>query len=83
MNDTSPRAAALVLRLLDRKSPSECVEMMGGMFEASRAFMTSALTRDGIIVGTLEWRLALLERTYGGDISSRHRQQLIERWSRR
>jgi hypothetical protein len=83
MNDTSPRAAAIVQKLLDAQTPAECVEMMGGMFQAARAFMTSALLREGIIEGTVEWKFAVLDRTYGAESSPQHRQSLIDHWPRK
>jgi len=44
--------------------------------------MRSALVQKGLERGTVEWNLAILDRTYGDEISPTHRRQLIERWSR-
>ena len=82
MNDTSPRADALVLALLKRKTPTERFAMTCDMFAASRAFMESALAEQGLDRGSVEWKLAILDRTYGEEISPTHRRRLIERWSR-
>ncbi len=81
MNDTTPRAEALVLSLLKKKSPHERLAMMGDMFAAAQSFMHSALTEQGLIEGTLPWKLAILDRMYGTEISARLRQRIIERWS--
>lgn len=82
MNDTSPRAEALVLALLRAKTPLERFAMTCDMFNAARAFMESALVQQGLERGSVEWKLAILDRTYGDEISPAHRRQLVERWSR-
>lgn len=82
MNDTSPRAEALVLALLREKTPLERFAMTCDMFAAARVLMESALVEKGLERGSVEWKLAILDRTYGDEISSTHRRQLIERWSR-
>ncbi len=81
MNDTTPRAEALVLELLKKKTPAERLAMTGDMFAAARAFMEIGLRAEGLKEGTLAWKLAILDRTYGEEISQRLRQQLIARWS--
>lgn len=81
MNDTSPRAAALVLRLLRQRTPGQCVAMMSDMFQASRALMASALRAAGLEEHSLEWKLAVLDRTYGAEISARHRERLTRHWA--
>lgn len=81
MNDTSPRAAAMVLRLLRQRTPAQCVAMMSDMFQASRALMASALRAAGLTEHSLEWKLAVLDRTYGAEISARQRERLATRWA--
>lgn len=81
MNDTSPRVEALVLALLRKKTPEERFAMACDMFAASRAFMESALAEQGLERGSVEWKLAILDRTYGAEIAPAHRRRLIERWS--
>jgi hypothetical protein len=80
MNDTLPRAEALVRTLLLRRSGEERLKMGADMFSASRALMAASLREEGLVPGSVEWKLRLLERTYGSEISLGHRQRLLERW---
>ncbi len=81
MNDTSPRAEALVLRLLREKTPEERFLMMCGMWAASRAFMEAGLRAEGLVPDSVAWKVATLDRTYGSEISPKRRAQLIARWT--
>jgi hypothetical protein len=81
MNDTSPRAEALVLELLRKKTPEQRAAMAAEMFDAARASMESALRAEGLVPNSPGWKLALLDRTYGAEVSARLRAQLVARWS--
>ena len=80
MNDTLPRAEALVRTLLLKRSGEDRLKMAAGMFEASRAIMAASLREEGLQPGTAEWKLRLLDRTYGAEISPAVRRRLLERW---
>lgn len=80
MNDTLPRAEALVRTLLLRRSGEERLKMGADMFSASRALIAASLREEGLVPGSVAWKLRLLERTYGSEISPTHRQHLLERW---
>lgn len=80
MNDTLPRAEALVRTLLLRRSGEERLKMGADMFSASRALMAASLREEGLVPGSPEWKLRLLDRTYGSEISPAQRQRLLERW---
>lgn len=80
MNDAAPRTERLFIELA-RKTPAQRVAMGAQMFDAARALLEAALRKEGLTPGTLDWKLALLDRTYGSEISPRLRQRLIERWS--
>jgi hypothetical protein len=80
MNDTLPRAEALVRTLLLRRSGEERLKMGADMFSASRALIAASLLEQGLVPGSVEWKLRLLDRTYGSEISSAHRQCLLKRW---
>jgi hypothetical protein len=80
MNDTLPRAEALVRTLLLNRSGEERLKMAADMFAASRAIMAASLREEGLQPGTTEWKLRLLERTYGAEISPAVRRRLLERW---
>jgi hypothetical protein len=82
MNDTLPRAEALVRTLLLKRSGQERLKMAGDMFAASRALVAASLREEGLQPGSAEWKLRLLERTYGSEISSEVRRRLLERWHR-
>lgn len=81
MNDTLPRAEALVRTLLLRRSGEERLKMAADMFAASRALISASLRNEGLQPGSAEWKLRLLERTYGAEISPSVRRRLLERWS--
>jgi hypothetical protein len=81
MNDTSPKVDALVRELLLRKTPEERFRMVGEMFAATRAFMEMGLEAQGLKRGTAAWKLAILDRTYGDEISASQRARLIQRWT--
>lgn len=80
MNDTLPRAEALVKELMMKRSGEERLKMAAGMFSAARALMAAALQAQGLKPGTVEWNLQLLDRTYGSEVSPAQRRRLIERW---
>jgi hypothetical protein len=80
MNDTSPRAHALVLELLRRKTSQQRVEMMGDMFSAARAFLATSLQAQGLVPGTVAFKVAVLDRMYGNEVSPAQRQRLIAHW---
>ena len=80
MNDTLPRAEALVRSLLLRRSGQERLKMAADMFSASRAIMSASLEAEGLEPGSVAWRLRLLDRTYGEEISPAVRQRLLARW---
>ncbi len=80
MNDTTPRANALVVELLRRKTPWQRLDMVCDMYAAARSFMETALEEQGLIAGTAEWKLAVLDRMYGAEISPRKRRALLARW---
>ncbi len=80
MNDTLPRAEALVRTLLLRRSGEERLKMGADMFSASRALIAASLREQGLVPGTVEWKLRLLDRTYGSEIPAAHRQCLLKRW---
>ena len=80
MNDTLPRAEALVRTLMLRRSGEERLKMGTDMFSASRALIAASLREEGLVPGSAEWKLRLLDRTYGSEISPAQRQRLIERW---
>jgi hypothetical protein len=80
MNDTLPRAEALVRTLLMRRSGEERLKMAGDMFSAARTLMEASLRAEGLQPGSVEWKLRLLDRTYGDEISPAVRRRLIERW---
>ncbi len=80
MNDTLPRAEALVRTLLLRRSGEERLTMGADMFSASRALIAASLREEGLVPGSVEWKLRLLDRTYGSEISPAQRQRLLERW---
>jgi hypothetical protein len=83
MNDTLPRAEALVRALLLRRSGEERLMMAADMFAASRALMAASLREEGLQPDSAEWKLRLLDRTYGAEISPAVRRRLIERWRSR
>jgi len=80
MKDTLPRAEALVRTLLLRKSGEERLLMGADMFSAARALVAASLREQGLVPGSVEWKLRLLDRTYGAEVSPAHRQRLLERW---
>jgi hypothetical protein len=80
MNDTLPRAEQLMRTLLLRRSGEERLKMAGDMFAAARTLMAASLRAEGLQPGSVEWKLRLLDRTYGSEISPATRQRLIERW---
>ena len=80
MNDTLPRAEALVRALLLRRSGQERLRMAAGMFTASRALMAASFSTEGLQPGSAEWKLRLLDRTYGAEISPAVRRRLLEHW---
>ena len=80
MKDTLPRAEALVRTLMLPRSAEERLKMAAGMFSASRALMAASFLAEGLKPGTVEWKLRLLDRTYGSEISPTLRRRLIERW---
>jgi len=80
MNDTLPRAEQLMRTLLLRRSGEERLKMAGDMFAAARTLMAAALRAEGLEPDSVEWKLRLLDRTYGSEISPTARQRLIERW---
>lgn len=80
MKDTLPRAEALVRALLLKRSGEERLKMAAGMFSAARALMSASLQAEGLKPGSAEWKLRVLERTYGAEISPVLRRKLIERW---
>ena len=80
MNDTLPRAEQLMRTLLLRRSGEERLKMAGDMFAAARTIMAAALRAEGLEPGSVEWKLRLLDRTYGAEISPTARQRMIERW---
>ncbi|MCP3062761.1 hypothetical protein LXT21_28645 [Myxococcus sp. K38C18041901] len=80
MKDTLPRAEALVRSLLLRKSGEERLVMGADMFSAARALVAASLREQGLTRGSAEWKLGLLDRTYGSEISPAHRRRLVERW---
>lgn len=80
MNDTLPRAEALVRTLLLRRSGEERLKMGADMFSASRALIEASLREQGLVPGSVEWKLQLLDRTYGSEISPTHRLSLLKRW---
>jgi hypothetical protein len=69
MNDTLPRAEALVRALLLQRSGEERLKMGADMFSASRALIAASLREEGFVPGSVEWKLRLLDRTYGAEIS--------------
>lgn len=80
MTDTLPRAETLVRTLLLRRSGEERLKMGADMFSASRALIVAALREEGLVPGSVEWKLRLLDRTYGSEISPAHRERLLKRW---
>ena len=80
MNDTLPRAEALVRTLLLKRSGEERLKMAADMFAASRTIMAASLHAEGLQPGSAEWKLRLLDRTYGAEISPAVRRRLLERW---
>jgi hypothetical protein len=80
MKDTLPRAEALVRALMLKRSGEERLKMAAGMFSAARALMAVSLRAEGLQPGSADWKLRLLDRTYGSEISPALRQRLIERW---
>lgn len=80
MKDTLPRAEQLVRTLMLRRSGEERLKMAAGMFSASRALMAASFLAEGLKPGTAEWKLRLLDRTYGSEISPAVRGRLIARW---
>jgi hypothetical protein len=80
MTDTLPRAEALVKQLMMRRSGEERLKMAAGMFSAARALMAVSLREEGLRPGSAEWKLRLLERTYGAEVSPALRRRLVERW---
>ncbi len=54
--------------------------MAAGMYSASRALIAASLREEGLRPGSAEWKLRLLDRTYGSEISPAVRRRLIERW---
>ncbi|WP_164012211.1 hypothetical protein [Pyxidicoccus trucidator] len=80
MDDTLPRAEALVRTLLLQRSGEERLKMGAGMFSASRALIAASLREEGLVPGSVEWKLRLLDRTYGSEVSPAQRQRLLERW---
>ena len=80
MKDTLPRAEALIRTLMLQRSAQERLKMAAGMFSASRALMAASFLAEGLKPGTVEWKLRLLDRTYGSEISPTLRRRLIERW---
>jgi len=79
-SDTLPRAEALVRTLLMQRSGEEWFMMAADMFSAARTLMEASLREEGLQPGTAEWKLRLLERTSGDEISPAVRRRLIERW---
>jgi hypothetical protein len=80
MTDTLPRAEALVRTLLLRRSGEDRLKMGADMFSASRALIAASLREEGLVPGSAEWKLRLLDRTYGSEISPAQRQRLLARW---
>lgn len=80
MNDTLPRAEALVRTLMLQRSGEERLKMGADMFSAARLLMAASLREEGLVPGSVEWKLRLLDRTYGSEISPAQRQRLLERW---
>ncbi|MCP3143085.1 hypothetical protein [Pyxidicoccus xibeiensis] len=80
MNDTLPRAEALVRTLLLRRSGEERLKMGADMFSASRALIAASMREEGLVPGSVEWKLRLLDRTYGPEVSPAQRQRLLDRW---
>lgn len=80
MNDTLPRAQALVRKLLMQRSGEERLKMAADMFSASRKLMEASFRAEGLQPGSVEWKLRILDRTYGSEVSPAQRQRLIERW---
>lgn len=80
MNDTLPRAEALVRALLLQRSGEERLKMAAGMFSASRALIAASLRAEGLRPGSAEWKLRLLERTYGSELSPAVHRRLLARW---
>lgn len=79
-SDTLPRAEALVRTLLMQRSGEERLMMAADMFSAARTLMEASLREEGLQPGTAEWKLRLLDRTYGDEISPAVRRRLLERW---
>lgn len=80
MKDTLPRAEALVKALVMQRSGEERLKMAAGMFSAARALMAVSLRAEGLRPGSAEWKLRLLDRTYGSEVSPALRRRLLERW---
>jgi hypothetical protein len=67
MTDTSPEVQIRFQRLLMERSGEERVRMACDMFQAARRLILAALPPD-VVADSAEGRIALLLRTYGGDL---------------
>jgi hypothetical protein len=80
MKDTLPRAEALVKALMMQRSGEERLKMAAGMFSAARTLMAVSLRAEGLRPDSAEWKLRVLDLTYGSEVSPAHRRRLLERW---
>jgi hypothetical protein len=70
ITDTTPEAEALYRELLMSRSGEERVRMACDMFQAARRLILAALPSE-IALNPAECRVALLLRTYQGDLEDR------------
>ena len=75
MNDTSPKAAELMRRLLQQRSPQQRLQMCFSMYDFARELVEASLKRDGLLEGSYAFRRRFLERMYGGEL----RPEVIDR----
>jgi hypothetical protein len=69
VNDTSPKVAALMHRLLMQRTPEERVLMGFSMFDSARKLVEAGLAASGLVEGTLEFRRSYLARMYAGELT--------------
>ena len=79
MNDTPPDVAAAFTALFMARTPSDRVTMACEMFDLARTLVIAGIRADRPDISEDDLRVAVFERTYGGDFSPEARARIIAR----